>query len=58
MTGAAVRFEPSQAAAAARLAARDGLSLGAWIRRLAEREVARREGRCEACGQPLPPGGT
>jgi hypothetical protein len=52
--GMSIRFPGQLAAAAAGLAHRDGMSLGAWIRRETEREIARRSGRCPACGQDLP----
>lgn len=47
-----IRFAPTMAHAARRLAERDGASLSAWIRRLVERELAAREGRCVTCGHP------
>lgn len=51
----AVRFPPFMAAAARRLAGQDGMSLSAWVRGLAEQEAGRREGKCPACGQEVPP---
>lgn len=52
-----IRFAPSVVQQARRLAEQDGASLSAWIRRLVERELSRREGKCVTCGQPVPPGG-
>lgn len=49
-----VRFPPGLAAAARRTAEQDGMTLSAWIRRLTDREISRREGWCQACGQPVP----
>ena len=48
-----VRFAPGQIAGVRYLADRDGLSVSAWIRRVVEREVAAREGRCPACGSDV-----
>lgn len=45
-----VRFPPEVIAAARRLADRDGMSLSALVRRIVDREIARREGKCPACG--------
>jgi hypothetical protein len=50
----AVRFQPGVMAMARHLAQRDGMSLSAWVRRVVEREVARREGNCGSCGQAVP----
>lgn len=51
-TGTTIRFEPDLAAAAKSQASREGLSLSEWIRKLADQEIARREGRCPSCGKP------
>jgi hypothetical protein len=50
-----VRFPELLAGAAARLAERDGMTASAWIRSLAEREVARQSGKCPACGHEAGP---
>ncbi len=50
-----VRFPPSLAAQARRVAGQDGAALGAWIRRLVEREIGQQEGKCPACGQEVKP---
>jgi hypothetical protein len=55
-----VRFTPAVAAAARHIAGREGMSLSAWVRKLVDQEIGRREGRCPACGQatdPQAPGG-
>lgn len=49
-----VRFPGSLAAGARMLAAQDGMSLSAWVRRLVDRELAAREGMCHSCGLPVP----
>lgn len=49
-----VRFPPSLAAAARRLAEQDGMTLSAWARKLVGQEIGRREGKCPACGQDVP----
>ena len=49
-----VRFGETLAAGARQLATREGMGVSAWIRLLVVREVARREGRCRSCGQPVP----
>jgi hypothetical protein len=51
-----VRFPEALAAGARQCAAREGMSVSAWIRRMVSREIARREGRCQCCGQPVPHG--
>lgn len=48
-----IRFAPSMAAQARRLAGQDGATLSAWVRRVVDRELGRREGRCVTCGQPV-----
>jgi hypothetical protein len=48
-----VRFPPSLAAAARVLADRDGMTLSAWVRRLIDQEIGRREGKCPTCKQPV-----
>jgi len=48
-----IRFAPNIIAAARKIAARDAMSLSAWILRIVEREIARREGRCESCGREV-----
>lgn len=48
-----VRFPPSMIQQARRLADQDGASLSAWIRRLVEREIGKREGHCVTCGQEV-----
>lgn len=53
-----VGIPPELAAAAQRSAAPEGLTMDEWIRRAVGREIARREGVCPACGQPVPPGGS
>jgi predicted HicB family RNase H-like nuclease len=50
-----VRFPPSLALAARRMADRDGMSLSAWIRRLIDQEIGRRDGICPTCGQRTHP---
>ncbi len=45
-----VRFPDQTAAIAEQLARRDGMSTSAWVRRLIERELAHREGKCPTCG--------
>ncbi len=52
--GADVRFPPGLKAAAEAVAAREGKSVSDWIRGLIDEEIARRGGRCPACGQELP----
>jgi hypothetical protein len=49
-----VRFTESMIAAVKSLAARDGATVGAWIRAVVDREIATREGICPTCGQPRP----
>ena len=49
-----VRFPPDMKAAMDALAQRDGMSVSAWVRRLVDQEVARREGKCPTCAQPVP----
>lgn len=49
-----VRFPPGLAAAARRTAEQDGMNLSEWIRMLTVREISRRDGRCQACGQDIP----
>jgi hypothetical protein len=49
-----VRFPPTMAANARHIAERDGMSLSAWIRRLIEQEIGRRDGRCPTCGHDVP----
>jgi hypothetical protein len=51
-----VRFPESLAAGARQCAAREGMSVSAWIRLMVDREISRREGRCQCCGQPVPHG--
>lgn len=53
MTVQTVRFHPVDALQAQRLAERDGMSLSAWIRRLIDAEIARRDGRCPTCGHEM-----
>jgi hypothetical protein len=50
-----VRFPPGLAAATRRAAETDGMSVSAWLRRLVEQEIARRAGRCPACGGAVLP---
>lgn len=45
-----VRFSESLLVGARHLAQRDGLPLSTWIRRVVDRELAAREGRCPTCG--------
>jgi hypothetical protein len=49
-----VRFPPDLEAAAKRAAANEGKNTTEWIRGLVNDEIARREGRCPACGQEVP----
>lgn len=49
-----VRFPPGLAAGARRVAEQDGMSLSAWVRKIVEREIGRREGKCPACEQDVP----
>lgn len=49
-----VRFPPSLAAEARRVAGQDGMNLSEWVRTIVGREISRREGRCPACGQNVP----
>ena len=51
-----VRVPEGLAAAAARLAARDGMSTGAWVRKIVDRELAVRSGKCPTCGHAANPG--
>jgi hypothetical protein len=55
-----VRFPEALAAGARQCAAREGMTVSAWIRLMVDREIARREGRCQCCGQSMPhdPAGT
>jgi hypothetical protein len=46
-----IRFPDGLAAAAGRLAARDGMSTSAWVRKVVDRELAARSGRCPECGK-------
>jgi hypothetical protein len=48
-----VRFPPSMAAAARRVAEQDGKTLSAWIRKLIDQEIGRRQGICPTCEQPV-----
>ena len=48
-----IRFPPTLALAARRLADHDGMSLSAWIRRLVDQELGRRAGKCPTCGHPV-----
>jgi predicted HicB family RNase H-like nuclease len=52
-----VRFPPALEAAAKAAAAREGKSTTGWIRGIIGSEIARRGGRCPACGQPVPQDG-
>lgn len=45
-----IRFPEALATAAERLAQQDGMSTSAWIRRIVDRELAARSGKCPACG--------
>jgi len=49
-----VRFPPTMAANAWHAAEQDGMSLSAWIRRLIEQEIGRRDGKCPTCGHAVP----
>jgi hypothetical protein len=51
-----VRFPEGLAAGARQCAAREGMTVSAWIRLMVDREIARREGRCRCCGQSVPHG--
>ena len=48
-----VRFPPTMAATARRLAESDGVDLSTWVRRLVDREIVARAGKCVTCGQPF-----
>lgn len=48
-----VRFPPSLAVAARRVAEQDGMTLSAWVRKLVDQEIGRREGRCPTCGHDI-----
>lgn len=48
-----VRFPPTLAAQARRAADSDGMDLSAWVRRLVDREIAQRDGKCPTCGQAV-----
>lgn len=45
-----IRFPETLASAAKRLAEQDGMSMSAWVRRVVDRELAARSGKCPACG--------
>ena len=48
------RFTPSMISAVKYLAAGEGQTVSGWIRHVILRELARREGRCPTCHQPMP----
>ena len=50
-----IRFPPSPAAMARRLAEQDGVTLSAWVRRIVAREIGQREGTCPTCGHEVRP---
>lgn len=50
-----VRFPEDLAVAAKRLAEQDGMSTSAWVRRIVDRELAARSGRCPTCGHAEDP---
>ncbi len=52
-----VRFSGDLAAAAKRLARQDGMSVSAWVRRIVDREIAARSGKCPTCGHAEPQAG-
>lgn len=45
-----IRFTDSTLAVLRSLARAEGMSASAWVRRVVEREVAHRDGRCPTCG--------
>jgi ATP-dependent Clp protease ATP-binding subunit ClpA len=45
-----IRFPADLASATAAVAARDGMDMSAWIRRVVDRELAARSGKCPTCG--------
>ena len=49
-----VRFPLGLAAAARSFAQQDGMSVSAWMRRLIDREIAARDGKCPTCGSRVP----
>jgi hypothetical protein len=51
-----VRFPPTLAAMARRAAENDGMTLSAWVRKIAEQEIGRRDGRCPTCNQKVTAG--
>lgn len=50
-----IRFPESLAIAAKYAASQDGMDTSAWIRRVVDREVAVRSGRCPTCGTQATP---
>ena len=48
-----VRFPPSLATAARVRAEEDGMTLSAWVRRVIDQEIGRREGKCPTCGHKV-----
>jgi hypothetical protein len=51
-----VRFPPPLEAAAKAVAARDGMNVSEWLRKIVYDEISRRGGICPACGQEIPEG--
>jgi hypothetical protein len=47
------RFPPSMAAAARIVAEHDGMTLSAWVRKLVDQEIGRRDGKCPTCGHDI-----
>lgn len=45
-----IRLTDSMLAAVHQLAHEDGMSTSAWVRRIVDSEVARRDGKCPTCG--------
>ena len=50
-----VRFPPTLAAAARRVAEQDGMTLSAWVRKIIDTEIGRRDGICPTCGHEVAP---
>jgi hypothetical protein len=46
-----IRFPPGLIATVRRISSNDGMTVSAWIRRLVDQEIGRRDGKCPTCGQ-------
>lgn len=48
-----VRLRPDPHETVRRLAEQEGVDVTEWIRRVIDKEIAERQGRCPTCGQPI-----